>query len=86
MRGVLEQLAFSETTARQFAGSEFLVRFGVRGDGETVTSATKKKLHRGRRLVRAALKLATQLLNTGSLQVGVASRLSGVGAVSDAFW
>ena len=29
------QLVCSETTVRQFAVSEFLVRCGVRGDGET---------------------------------------------------
>ena len=40
VKGVLRQC--SETSARLFAGSEFLVRFGVRGAGETVTSASKQ--------------------------------------------
>ena len=41
VKGVLGQLRCSETTARQLAGSEFLVHCGVRGDGETATPVTK---------------------------------------------
>ena len=59
----LGQVVCSETTARQFAGFEFLVRCGVRGDGETVTSVDKAN----QKLVQTARKLATQLLDTGLL-------------------
>ena len=39
--GVLGQPDCSDTTARQLAGSEFLVHCGVRGDGEPAASMTK---------------------------------------------
>ena len=42
MRRVLGQRVCSQTSAQQFSGSEFLARCGVRGDGKTVTSATKQ--------------------------------------------
>ena len=94
MKGVPEQLVCSETTARRFPSSEFLVRCGGRGDGRDsdVSDKTNQKLCRGRRLVRAAVKFATQLLDTGGLFVWEWPRgcqaweLPEMKHVSDALW